>query len=245
MSSTHAFRSAPFRLVPCGVVLLLAALPVGAAELPDPSAAGLSPKQRLDALVERVKHEQSLVESMTADFVQKKSSPLLLEPETLPGTFSYQAPDQARWVYREPQPMVLVIQGEEMTLWHQTADLAERSSVGRISEQVFKYMGASGSLAELMKYFSVTAEFPEAEGDPYLLALQPKYPRIKKRLEAMQIWVDPATFLPSRLRYVEPSGGETDLEFSDLVTNVELAPGTFELDLPEHVEIKTISLGGN
>ena len=95
-----------------------------------------------------------------------------------------------------------------------------------------------------MKYFSVTAEFPESAGEPYHLSLLPKYPRIKKRLESMELWIDAEKYMPSRLSYVEAGGDTTELIFSDLETNLELPADAFELDLPEGIEIKNVALRG-
>ncbi|MEM6705383.1 MAG: outer membrane lipoprotein carrier protein LolA [Acidobacteriota bacterium] len=210
----------------------------------DPMADGLSPRQRLDVLIRNVKEAQSALTTMTADFVQNKESSLLLEPESSKGRFSYSAPDKARWEYLEPSPVEMTILGEEMTTWYKELDRADRVSIGTVSEQVFKYMGASGSLETLMKYFSVTAEFPEAAGDPYHLSLLPKYPRIKKRLESMDLWIDPGNYMPSRLSYVEAGGDTTELIFSDLETNLELPSNAFDLDLPDGIEIKNVALRG-
>ena len=237
-------RSSVFFSLIFVVGLLLAPAQLVAAELPDPMADGLSPRERLDALIDRVKEAQDGLETMTAEFTQNKDSALLLEPETSTGRFVYAAPDRARWEYLKPTPIEMTILGDEMTTWFKDLGRADRVSIGSVSEQVFKYMGASGSLETLMKYFSVTAEFPESEGEPYRLALLPKYPRIKKRLQSMDLWIDTEKYMPTRLLYIEAGGDTTELVFENLATNAELAEGAFELDMPDDVEIKSVSFRG-
>lgn len=210
----------------------------------DPMAEGLQPRERLDRLVERVKLEQSQIDTMSAEFTQDRASRVLLEPETSRGHFHYQAPDRVRWEYREPKPIVMTIRGDEMTTFFSDLGRAERASIGSYSEQVFKYLGASGSLETLMKYFSLTAEFPEAAGEPYRLRLLPRYSRIKKRLETMEIWLDSQTFLPTRLRYVEPSGDETVYRFENMVANAGVSEELFEVELPPGTDVRTIDLRG-
>lgn len=210
----------------------------------DPLAEGLSPRQRLDRLVERVKLEQSKIESMSADFTQHRVSRVLLEPETSTGQFDYRAPDHVRWEYREPKPIVMTIRGDQMTTYFSDLGRAEKASIGGYSEQVFKYLGASGSLETLMKYFALTAEFPEQASEPYRLSLQPRYSRIKKRLRAMEIWLDSETFLPRLLRYVEPSGDETEYRFENLVANAGVSEDLFVVELPAGTQVKKIDLRG-
>ena len=58
----------------------------------------------------------------------------------------------------------------------------------------------------------------------------------------MDIWVDPVTYLPVRLRYVEADGDVTDYEFSDFLINREIAADRFEFELPAGVQVRTIDL---
>jgi len=222
----------------CSLVALVvsAAAPARAVAPPDPDAAGLSSSQRLDALFERVKQEQAQLHSLEANFLQRKESELFVEPEEARGRFSFLAPDRVRWEFTEPNPMVVVIGDDTMTTWYRDLGQAEVLPIGRYSEQVFKYMGASGSLETLLDYFRVTVTFPDDPDAPYRLSLDPRYPRIAKRIESMEIWIDRKAFVPVRLRYVEPGGDTTDYRFSDLEINPDISPERFELDLPPDVE---------
>jgi outer membrane lipoprotein-sorting protein len=208
----------------------------------DPLASGLSPRERLDVLVERVKLEQSRVETMRASFEKDTASSLLLEPETARGEFLYRAPDRVLWQVREPVPVVMALTDEEMVTYFPDRNSAERVGISSVSERVFEYLGASGSLETLMQYFSVTAEFPDEKGEEYHLKLLPRYARIKKRIASMDIWVDSERFLPSRLKYTEPNGDHTEYRFRDVEINVDLPADRFELELPPGVKVETIDL---
>lgn len=208
----------------------------------DPTAEDLSVRERLGVLVERVKLEQNHVTSMSARFRQEKISEMLLEPATDLGLFYYRAPDQVRWEYESPESMLVVINGEELVTFYEEQGVAERASIGDISEQVFKYLGASGSLDKLAEFFEVTAYFPEAAGDPYHLVLEPRYSRIERRLLGMEIWIDPESYQPTQFKYLQPGGDETLYRFDDLVINETLDDALFEVVLPDDVSVKTIDL---
>ncbi|MGD2114314.1 MAG: outer membrane lipoprotein carrier protein LolA [Acidobacteriota bacterium] len=203
---------------------------------PDPDAAGLSSGERLDALFDRVKLEQKQLQSLEARFVQRKESELFVKPEEARGTFSFLAPHRVRWEFLEPDPMVVVIDEDTMTTWYRDLERADVMQIGRYSEQVFKYMGASGSLETLLDYFRVEVTFPEAAGEPYRLTLDPRYPRIAKRIRVMDVWIDRESYVPVRLRYVEPGGDVTEYRFSDLQVNADIPADRFELDLPAGVD---------
>lgn len=210
---------------------------------PDPSTPGLAGRERLEALVERVRHEQRKLRTLEASFVQRQESSMLLLPEESAGTFSYSAPDRVRWEYTSPNPISVVIDGEEMTTWYRDLDRAEKLEIGRYSAQVFKYLGASGSLEKLLDYFTVTARFPEAPDEPYSLVLDPRYERIAKRLDSMTIWIDRERFLPVRLRYAAADGDVTEYRFEDLVVNGEIPAERFDLQLTEGVRVRRVDLG--
>lgn len=208
----------------------------------DPTAEDLSVRERLSVLVQRVKLEQNHVTTMAARFRQEKTSEMLLEPSTDVGLFYYRAPDQVRWEYQEPEEMLVVINGEDLVTYYKEQGVAESASIGDISEKVFKYLGASGSLDKLAEFFEVTAYFPENVGDPYHLVLEPRYSRIERRLLGMEIWIDPESYQPTQFKYLQPGGDETMYTFEDLTLNEELDDALFEVELPEGVAVKTIDL---
>jgi outer membrane lipoprotein-sorting protein len=209
---------------------------------PDPLAAGLTGPQRLTALVDRVRYEQRQLKTLEARFTQQQDSSMLTAPEASKGVFSYAAPDKVRWEYVSPSPITVVIRGDEMTTWYKDLKRAETLKVGRYSNQVFKYLGASGSLQTLLEYFTVRLKLPEKKGDPYRMELLPKYQRIAKRLKSMTLWIDGDNFFPSRLKYVEADGDSVEYQFSDMKRNAPIPEERFVLKLPPGVETRTIDL---
>jgi outer membrane lipoprotein carrier protein len=209
---------------------------------PDPMAAGLNGPQRLAALVERVRYEQLRLKTLEARFTQQQESSMLAAPEQSKGTFSFAAPDRVRWDYTSPNPISVVIRGDQMTTWYKDLKRAETLKVGRYSSQVFKYLGASGSLQTLLEYFTVKLKLPEKKGEAYRLELLPKYQRIAKRLKGMTLWIDDRNFFPERLKYIEADGDTVEYQFSDMKRNAPIPADRFVLNLPPGVQTRTIDL---
>lgn len=224
--------------------LLLAALlwPPVAFAAEDRNPYDVAPAERLDVLVERMRLEQESLETLEAAFVQRKESALLLEPGEAQGVFYYAAPDKVRWEYDDPTSISLLITGDHMTTWYRDLQQVEEVEVGHHSQRVLEYLGAGSSLATLIDYFDVRLTLPDDRAKPLRLDLEPRYERIARRLKGMDIWVDPVTYLPVRLRYVEADGDVTDYEFSDFRVNREIAAERFEFELPDGVQVRTIDL---
>lgn len=232
--------------LPAACPLLIAGLlgfgAAAAQPLPDPAAPHLNPGERLEALVERVKAEQGRIVTLEAHFVQRQESALLVEPEEAHGLFSYSAPDRVRWEYLSPRPITVVIRGKEMVTWYRDLGQAERIKIGRYSNQVLKYLGAKGSLEDLLEYFTVTAHFPDGENRHYRLDLTPRYDRVARRLRSMTLWIDPQTFLLHRLRYVDGTGDLTEYRFHGLRVNGKIPEDRFQLALPEGVKLRVVDV---
>jgi len=215
---------------------------VSADSLPHPRSPELGPGDRLKALLERTRREQEKLVTLQADFVQLKESAMLIEPEMATGMFSYAAPDRVRWEYASPNPISLLIEEGKMTTWLRDMDHVEEVQVGKQSQRILKYLGASSSLEELLEYFEVALSLPDDASRPYRLDLSPRYDRISKRLSKMNIWIDASRFLPTRLRYVEADGDVTDYQFSNLQINKDLPDSRFVLDLPADISVRTVGL---
>jgi outer membrane lipoprotein carrier protein len=214
-----------------------------AGQVPDPSDASLSSVERLRALVERMKIEQKGFSTLVANFHQETATEMLVEAEKSKGTFYYEAPDKVRWQYDSPTPKVIVINGTELVTWYKDLHRAEKVQVGRYSDAVFKYLGASGSLETLMDYFSLRVDFPKGS-EPYKIDLVPRYKRVEKRLRDMSVSIDGKLFVPVELSYTEPNGDSTHYEFSDFKVNHPIPAAQFQLDLPADVDVRVIATPG-
>jgi outer membrane lipoprotein-sorting protein len=213
----------------------------GAPAVRDPRT--VSAGERLPVLVERVKAEQQKLKTLEARFVQVQESSLLAAPEKATGHFSYTAPDRVRWEYESPNPISVVVRGEQMTTWYHDLKRAELIKIGRYSNQVFKYLGASGNMKSLLEYFDVRLGTSSTKGEPYRLELTPRFQRIAKRLKSMTLWIDDVTFLPVHRRYVEADGDTIEYRFEGLKRNGRIPEDRYVLQLPKGVETRVVDLG--
>ena len=192
--------------------------------------------------MELVRAHQQNVTTLEAEFVQVRESSMLVEPVESRGVFSYAAPDRVRWEYQSPDPISMLITGDEMTTWYKDIEQAERVQVGRHSQRILKYLGAGSTMNDLLEYFTVSLTLPRDRSMPYKLDLAPKFEKVAKRLQSMSVWIDPEIYLPLRLRYVEADGDVTDMRFEDLRVNDHLPSERFELNLPTSVQVRLVEL---
>jgi outer membrane lipoprotein-sorting protein len=209
------------------------ALPLFAAKVADPSS--------LEEVVKKVQETQRKTTTLQADFRQEKTLALLAKPEVSTGTFVYSKPNNVLWSYAAPKRVQMLIANGKMTTYYPDLKKAETLDVTRFQDRIFKYMGATGAIDELSRYFDFT--FTNKPSEPaYLLDLKPKTGAVAKRVKRIKLWIDKKTYLTSRIEYTEGDGDVTKYEFTNLKLNEPVAQSRFVLALPANVRVEQMKL---
>jgi outer membrane lipoprotein-sorting protein len=200
-----------------------------------------APPASLASVIKKVQEQQKNTRTLQADFRQEKEMALLAKPEVSTGTFLYAQPGSVLWTYRTPKRVEMVISGGILTTYYPDLQKAERVDVKKFEDRIFKYMGATGAIDELSRYFDFT--FSDAKTKPhYVLDLTPKNRAVSKRVQRIKIWIDKTSYLTTRLEYVEGDGDVTRYEFSNIRINEPVAGSRFALDLPSNVKIEQMKI---
>lgn len=176
---------------------------------------------------------------MVADFVQVRSSSLLLEDVRSTGQFSYLAPDRVRWDYRQPDPMVVLFSESWVTTYHPEGQQAERVKVSSGDRRFVQALAGTLPMDDLLTYFKITFEERSAP-EPYRFTLEPTAASLRKRLNSLRLDIDRALLLPVVVEFQEADGDSTRYEFHDIEINPELGASRFLLDLGDGVFVQTI-----
>jgi outer membrane lipoprotein-sorting protein len=221
-------------------LLTAAAFAVLAAAAPA-HAAPPSKTVSLEAVIKKVQESQQKTQTLQADFRQEKELALLSKPEVSTGTFVYSKPNNVLWTYDAPKRVQMVIAGGVMTTYYQDLGKAERIDVKRFEDRIFKYMGASGAIDELARYFDFT--FTDSKSKPvYVLDLTPKNKAVSKRVRRIKLWIDKKTYLTSKIEYVEGDGDITRYEFTNVRINEPVPQSRFALHLPANVKVEQMKV---
>lgn len=195
----------------------------------------------LESVIKRVQEQQKKTQTLQADFRQEKELALLSKPEVASGKFAFSKPSSVLWSYEAPRRVEMLIANGTMTTWFPDLNKAERIDVRRFEDRIFKYMGASGAIDELGRYFNFT--FTDTSTSPtWVLDLTPKTRAVGKRVRRIKIWIDKETYLTSKFEYVEGDGDITRYEFTRIRINQPIAQARFTLNLPANVKIEQMKI---
>lgn len=219
------------------IVAVVCALALAAASTPVHAATPVT----LAQVIKQVQAQQKKTATLQADFRQEKELALLSKPEVSSGTFIYSRPNNVLWTYDTPKRVQMVIAAGVLTTYYPELKKAERIDVKRFEDRIFKYMGASGAIDELARYFDFT--FTDAKSKPeFALDLTPKNRAVAKRVRRIKIWIDKKTYLTNKIEYVEGDGDITRYAFSNIRVNETVPQSKFALTLPSTVKVETMKV---
>jgi outer membrane lipoprotein-sorting protein len=209
------------------------ALPLAAAKVADPGS--------LDEVIKKVQEQQRKTTTLQADFRQEKELALLSKPEVSSGTFVYSKPNNVLWSYDAPKRVQMLIANGTLTTYYPDLNKVEKLDVQRFQDRIFKYMGATGAIDELARYFDFT--FTNKPSEPvYVLDLKPKTGAVSKRVQRIKLWINKKTYLTTKIEYVEGDGDITRYEFTNIKVNQPVPQGRFVLNLPANVKVEQMKL---
>ena len=195
----------------------------------------------LESVIRKVQDQQKKTQTLQADFRQEKVLALLSKPEVSSGRFAFSKPNNVLWSYDSPKRVEMLIANGTMTTWFPDLNKAERIDVRRFEGRIFKYMGASGTIDELGRYFDFT--FTDTSTSPFwVLDLKPKTRAVARRVRGIRIWILKENYLTSKFEYVEGDSDITRYEFTHIRINQPIAQARFTLDLPANVKIEQMKI---
>src|SRR5205823_3233483 len=116
------------------------------------------------------------------------------------GSFVFSKPNNVLWLYDAPKRVQMLISGGMLSTYYPDLNKVEKLEVKRFEDRIFKYMGASGAIEDLSRYFDFT--FTDNAANPaYVLDLSPKGRAIARRVKHIRIWIDKKTYLTSKFEY--------------------------------------------
>ncbi|MGZ4777580.1 MAG: LolA family protein [Thermoanaerobaculia bacterium] len=195
----------------------------------------------IEDVVRKVQDQQKKTRTLEATFRQEKELALLEKPEVSTGTFVFSKPNNVLWNYDAPKRVTMLISNGVLTTYYPDLNKAESVDVKRFEDRIFKYMGATGAIDELSRYFNFT--FTDNAANPaYMLDLTPKSRVVARRVQRIKLWIDKQSYLTSKIEYVEGDGDTTRYEFTNIRINQPVEQSRFTLNLPPGVRVEQMNL---
>lgn len=202
-----------------------------------PLGAGTPPPSLREA-VERFDAAQAQVQTLQCPFTLTLRRALLKTPSITRGTLYLQGSDFAHFAFQPPEDLILHLTPKALVSYSPEARAGELLKIGLLKNANRKFLGLGQKLSYLTEYFRVRLEeAPDLPG-AWLLAMTPRTLAMRKRMQALNLWVDQETWLPRQIQWVERSGDSWLVELGALRTNQALPASVTGFKLPEGVPLR-------
>lgn len=195
--------------------------------------------EKLKGVLARFDAAQGGMRTLTAAFTERKVLAMLKEPVVSKGKFFYTKPDDVLWQYTDPDTRYFLISKDELLTYFPTKKRAERVSIAMFHDRLLKVLAIGQASQALQKYYDIRLE---EQGNDVpgtdLLVLAPRKRMVRKRIQAVRLWISQERSLPVRMQYQEPDGDTTTITFDSVLLNPEIAAATYKIDIPKDVPIK-------
>jgi outer membrane lipoprotein-sorting protein len=209
------------------LALLLCALPLLGQTMPS-----------LREAVERFDAAQAQVQTLQCPFTLTVRRALLRTPSVTRGTLYLKGSDFAHFAFQPPEDLVLHLTPKALISYSPEAKEGELMKIGFIKNADRKFLGLGQKLSYLSDYFTLSFSDTREVPGTWHLALAPKTLSLRKRMQAMDLWVDRQSWLPRQVQWVERSGDSWLLELGALRVNQPLPASVVGFKLPEGVELR-------
>jgi outer membrane lipoprotein-sorting protein len=183
-------------------------------------------------LLARVQTRYEGIRDVHARFEQSSRVAALGREDESRGRLVIARPGRMRWEYVEPEPSVLVIDGEAVRLYSPGDRKLQIAPLGgaSVSPTALGFLLGEGVLAETFRAEGLPTS---ARGEIGLKLL----PREESGFESLEMWFDPATLTLRESVLLDLFGNRTRVRFSEVAENVGAPAERFTLPVPDGTEI--------
>lgn len=190
--------------------------------------------------LEEIDRKGAAATDLTAEFEQKKFTPMLKQPLVSTGTIKVKGA-AVRWDTVKPEPSIMRIDEKELRIYYPNQRVVEVYPIG---EEV-RRMTASPlpRLAMIRAEFVVSKANPrdlDASADPaatVALELKPRGEGLKEHVDKVRVLLDVASGCATRVEVVDPDGERTVIVFSRIKINTGLKDSELALQTPAGVKV--------
>jgi outer membrane lipoprotein carrier protein len=191
----------------------------------------------LDEVLEKIQEKYEKHADFQADFIQEAVIRSLGRKQRAEGVVYFKKPGKMHWKYHQPTKQQIISDGQ--TLWNYQPE--NRQVIVSRTTQAFQSRTPSTFLAglgNLRKDFQSRFLEEPAPGTPYSLELTPL--EIQGGVEKLFILADPAAFHIVRAKIQDAMGNTTQIDFSRIAFDNNLADSLFTFVPPQGVEVFTL-----
>jgi outer membrane lipoprotein-sorting protein len=204
-----------------GIIIALLIIPYHGISSPDRYL------RERDYVLTHLKEREKSLRTLTATFVQVKSTAILKEPLRSEGVIYFKAPGTMRFTIHDPSPLTILFKNRLVIFYNpDTGEKKERYVGNNILKE---YFGVGKPLKEFERHYTIAVS-PMGDDGTYHMTLIPRKARMASRIATIEMDISPDQWLPSRIEMTEKSGDLTSIRLAYTSINEPLKADLFRVD---------------
>jgi outer membrane lipoprotein-sorting protein len=167
------------------------------------------------------------IKTLQCDFVQEKTSLLVIEKAVANGIMMYQSSSMLRWEYTQPTPSTLILSGNNAVLLDKNGERIGNESMLRQLGGIIISMINGSSITQQNRQFS--SEFYELDNSQMLIVLTPIQRRLRDFYNKIELRIDLKTMLADNITLEEKLGDKMVIFLTNKVLNSEIPQSKFAI----------------
>ena len=147
----------------------------------------------LKEVVERFDAAQAQAQTLQCPFTLTLRRALLRTPSVTKGTMYLQGSEFAHFAFQPPEDLILHLTPKALISYSPEAREGELMKIGIIKNSDRKFLGLGQKLSYLSDYFQISLSEAKDSPNTWFLALAPRTLSLRKRMQALNLWVDKET----------------------------------------------------
>ena len=196
--------------------------------------------QEVEELIRVIDAQQRKIETLTADFAQKKETRIVKKPLLSSGKVKFKRPDRIYWHYKEPEEMEVAVSGKGVWIYYPGSLRAEKYHLGshhRVRQSLEPLLAIfQKTFGQLSAGYAMVYEGLET-GRFHHFRLQPRDEKIQKFLTGVDLRIDKTSGAIIRFIMIEANGDRLNLEFKNLQMNLPLTDDDLNIKIPPSVKM--------
>jgi outer membrane lipoprotein-sorting protein len=194
----------------------------------------------LEDLLKQLDDEAKSFRGLSANVERTKVTVVVNDHSTETGQILVRGDDKMLLELNPPDGRIILRDGGKLFVYNPKAKRLEEYDLGKHRALVdqFLLLGFGSSGNDLKKGYLVTlqGELTIDKKKVFLLDLTPKSDKVREQFSKIQLWIDQATWLPVRQKFLETGSGDyLEINYTNLMRNPKIPDSRFKNIWPKKV----------
>ena len=173
------------------------------------------------AMTKKITSASSQLKSLKVNFTQEKTSKVFTSKVTSSGKMSYKKPNYLLWSYTSPTAYSIIL-NDKGAFFKNAKGSMKNKAIGELGGLLARTVGGDGLVAS--SDFSV--EYYQKSD--IVVVMKPKVKKMQDMYSKIEVFLNPTTYLATKVKITEKNGDVTVINFSGHQKNVTIADSEFK-----------------